>query len=239
MSAAKAEGKQKSQINTSELFNFPSLPPTRFLSPSLIELCILAQCENALSRLFYVFILFFIFVFISFWERVICKRSTGLSQSSPNVVPSSSSSAFTSLCCKNCVVYITKVFYNLFSLRSHFLFGFFFVFFLLFIHLKFDFYLTCWQAKGIQMANEWPAQLSLDKLAFECAKINLNQNRNQNQRWNHNLPFVRAAAAASTVKDDWEKTFAATFCSLREEREKGKPKKQWGGNIYELSHMKN
>lgn len=119
VSAAKAEGKQKSQINTSELFNFPSL------SPSLIELCILAQCENALSRLFYVFILFFIFVFISFWERVICKRSTGLSQSSPNVVPSSSSSAFTSLCCKNCVVYITKVFYNLFSLRSHFLFGFF------------------------------------------------------------------------------------------------------------------
>lgn len=145
VSAAKAEGKQKSQINTSELFNFPSLTPSPCLSPSPIELCILAQCENTLSRLFYVFILFFIFVFISFWERVICKRSTGLSQSSPNVVPSSSSSssAFTSLCCKKCVVYITKVFYNLFSLRSHFLFGFFFVFFRLFIHLKFDFYLTC------------------------------------------------------------------------------------------------
>lgn len=130
VSAEKAEGKQKSQINTSELFSFPSLPRSLLLSPSLIELCILAQCENALSRLFYVFILFFIFVFISFWERVICKRSTGLSQSSPNVVPSSSSSsAFTSLCCKNCVVYITKVFYNLFSLRSHFLFGFFSCFF--------------------------------------------------------------------------------------------------------------
>lgn len=143
VSAAKAEGKQKSQINTSELFNFPSLSPC--LSPSPIELCILAQCENTLSRLFYVFILFFIFVFISFWERVICKRSTGLSQSSPNVVPSSSSSssAFTSLCCKKCVVYITKVFYNLFSLRSHFFLVFFSMFFRLFIHLKFDFYLTC------------------------------------------------------------------------------------------------
>lgn len=107
---------------------FPLSLPLSFSLPLWLNY-VFSRSVRMLSRLFYVFILFFIFVFISFWERVICKRSTGLSQSSPNVVPSSSSSAFTSLCCKNCVVYITKVFYNLFSLRSHFLFGFFSCFF--------------------------------------------------------------------------------------------------------------
>lgn len=132
------------------------------LSSSLIELCILAQCEEySLDYFTYLFYFSFSFSF-RFGNAWFANAPLASASHLRRVFPSSSSSkssGFSSLCCKNCVVYITKVFYNLFSLRLHFLFVFSCFLFWLFIHLKFDFYLTCWQAKGIRMANEWPAPL--------------------------------------------------------------------------------